>query len=137
MWDEFCGYIAAQDVLATPVVQVRDRIVGQCVTILYTYRKFCATASSSGQLILPEALKLLPLYTMGIHTMLPHCFLASLIVTMILDNGFLSCYLLSFYRSNTESSGLNLIRTRKCLANLLSNFCFFEIDISVEQVLLF
>ncbi|CAK9882645.1 unnamed protein product [Sphagnum jensenii] len=57
---------AAQDVLATPVVQVRDRIVGQCVTILYTYRKFCATASSSGQLILPEALKLLPLYTMAL-----------------------------------------------------------------------
>jgi protein transport protein SEC24 len=53
-------------VLATPVVQVRDRIVGQCVTILYTYRKFCATASSSGQLILPEALKLLPLYTMAL-----------------------------------------------------------------------
>jgi protein transport protein SEC24 len=57
---------AAQDVPNTPVVQLRDRMTGQCVTILYTYRKFCATASSAGQLILPEALKLLPLYTMAL-----------------------------------------------------------------------
>ncbi|XP_024381127.1 protein transport protein SEC24 C [Physcomitrium patens] len=57
---------AAQDVLTTQVAQERDRVSGQCVNILYTYRKFCATASSSGQLILPEALKLLPLYTMAL-----------------------------------------------------------------------
>jgi protein transport protein SEC24 len=57
---------AAQDVTTTPVAQERERMSGQCVTILYTYRKYCATASSSGQLILPEALKLLPLYTMAL-----------------------------------------------------------------------
>ncbi|KAG0560568.1 hypothetical protein M758_10G185600 [Ceratodon purpureus] len=56
----------AQDVTTTPVAQERERMSGQCVNILYTYRKFCATASSSGQLILPEALKLLPLYTMAL-----------------------------------------------------------------------
>jgi protein transport protein SEC24 len=57
---------AAQDVITTPVAQERERMSSQCVNILYTYRKFCATASSSGQLILPEALKLLPLYTMAL-----------------------------------------------------------------------
>jgi len=37
-----------------------------CINILLAYRKFCATVSSSGQLILPEALKLLPLYTLAL-----------------------------------------------------------------------
>jgi hypothetical protein len=66
-----CGFAAAHNVLTTPVAQVRDQLIAQCVTILYTYRKFCATASSSGQLILPEALKLLPLYTMGMLAIPP------------------------------------------------------------------
>jgi hypothetical protein len=52
-------------------VVVGLQLIVQCVTILYTYRKFCATASSSGQLILPEALKLLPLYTMGMLAIPP------------------------------------------------------------------
>ncbi len=33
--------------------------------VLYTYRKYCASNPAPGQLILPEALKLLPLYTLG------------------------------------------------------------------------
>ncbi|CAI5520886.1 unnamed protein product [Closterium sp. Naga37s-1] len=57
---------AAADVVTHPVQPVRDAAVQTAVSILYTYRKFCATASSSGQLILPEALKLLPLYTLAL-----------------------------------------------------------------------
>jgi len=41
--------------------------VTACVNSLYSYRKYCATTSSSGQLILPEALKLLPLYTLAVQ----------------------------------------------------------------------
>ena len=33
---------------------------------MQAYRKFCASTSSAVQLILPEALKLLPLYTLAI-----------------------------------------------------------------------
>ncbi|KAJ7560650.1 hypothetical protein O6H91_04G138900 [Diphasiastrum complanatum] len=57
---------AAQAVPAAPLQQIREQIINQCVNILYAYRKFCATASSSGQLILPEGLKLLPLYTLAL-----------------------------------------------------------------------
>ncbi|BBN17285.1 protein transport protein SEC24 [Marchantia polymorpha subsp. ruderalis] len=57
---------SAQEIPNVPLTQVRDQMTAQCVNILYTYRKFCATASSSGQLILPEALKLLPLYTLAL-----------------------------------------------------------------------
>jgi len=35
----------------------------QCAEILACYRKNCASPSSAGQLILPESMKLLPLYT--------------------------------------------------------------------------
>ncbi|XP_024531752.1 protein transport protein Sec24-like At4g32640 [Selaginella moellendorffii] len=57
---------AAQGVPVSPLSQVREQTIGQCVQSLFSYRKFCATASSSGQLILPECLKLLPLYTLAL-----------------------------------------------------------------------
>ena len=47
---------------AVPLGKVRDAIITRCVDILYVYRQHCATNSSPGQLILPEALKLFPLY---------------------------------------------------------------------------
>lgn len=46
---------------ATPK-QVKDNLVTRCATILACYRKNCASPSSVGQLILPECMKLLPLY---------------------------------------------------------------------------
>lgn len=45
---------------------IKDKVVADSVNALYAYRRFCATNSSAGQLILPEALKLLPLYTLGL-----------------------------------------------------------------------
>ena len=41
---------------------VKDQMVETVVNILYAYRVNCASATSHGQLILPESLKLLPLY---------------------------------------------------------------------------
>ncbi|KAK4395543.1 protein transport protein Sec24-like [Sesamum angolense] len=57
---------AANEIPSGPLAQVRDQATNACINILYSYRKFCATVSSSGQLILPEALKLLPLYTLAL-----------------------------------------------------------------------
>ncbi|MCO5596334.1 hypothetical protein L7F22_050395 [Adiantum nelumboides] len=57
---------AAQEAPANPLAQLREKMTSSCVNILFTYRKFCATASAAGQLILPEALKLLPLYTLAL-----------------------------------------------------------------------
>jgi protein transport protein SEC24 len=48
------------------IVDARKALRDAAVDILYTYRRRCASTTSSGQLILPEALKLLPLYTLGI-----------------------------------------------------------------------
>lgn len=46
--------------------QVRENLISQSVKILTAYRKHCAQPGSSlGQLILPEALKLLPVYVCG------------------------------------------------------------------------
>ncbi|MBA0866709.1 hypothetical protein Goshw_023625, partial [Gossypium schwendimanii] len=49
-----------------PLLQVRDHVTNLCINVLLSYRKFCARVSSTGQLILPEALKLLPLYTLAL-----------------------------------------------------------------------
>ncbi|KAK8628544.1 hypothetical protein V6N13_009131 [Hibiscus sabdariffa] len=57
---------AAIEIPTSPLVQVREQVTNLCINILFSYRKFCATVSSSGQLILPEALKLLPLYTLAL-----------------------------------------------------------------------
>ncbi|XP_052621536.1 protein transport protein Sec24-like CEF [Lactuca sativa] len=57
---------AAIEIPSSPLVQVREQVTNLCINILHSYRKFCATVSSSGQLILPEALKLLPLYTLAL-----------------------------------------------------------------------
>ncbi|XP_073159429.1 protein transport protein SEC24 C-like isoform X1 [Henckelia pumila] len=56
----------ANEIPSAPLSQVRDQATNVCVNILYSYRKFCATVSSAGQLILPEALKLLPLYILAL-----------------------------------------------------------------------
>lgn len=54
------------DVLTLPLNTVREGIVAATVATLFGYRKHCAAASAQGQLILPEALKLLPLYTLAL-----------------------------------------------------------------------
>eukprot|EP00899_Mesostigma_viride_P012163 jgi/Mesvir1/20948/Mv08019-RA.1 len=48
------------------LAQLREGAVSTCVNTLHAYRKFCATTSAAGQLILPEALKLMPLYTLAL-----------------------------------------------------------------------
>lgn len=45
----------------TPKV-FKDNLVNRAAQILACYRKHCASPTSAGQLILPECLKLLPLY---------------------------------------------------------------------------
>jgi len=47
----------------------KDAIDKTVVNVLHTYRRHCATDTSPGQLILPEALKLLPLYTLAMQKM--------------------------------------------------------------------
>eukprot|EP01010_Urceolus_cornutus_P000717 NODE_122_length_2336_cov_293.631832_g99_i0.p1 GENE.NODE_122_length_2336_cov_293.631832_g99_i0~~NODE_122_length_2336_cov_293.631832_g99_i0.p1 ORF type:complete len:396 (-),score=61.93 NODE_122_length_2336_cov_293.631832_g99_i0:205-1392(-) len=44
----------------------REEMSEQCGNILFSYRKNCASTPSSGHLILPEALKLLPLYCLSL-----------------------------------------------------------------------
>uniref|UniRef100_A0AAV1U5I3 Protein transport protein Sec24-like n=1 Tax=Peronospora matthiolae TaxID=2874970 RepID=A0AAV1U5I3_9STRA len=54
-----------KQLMRTTPMAVKESFVDQCVTVLFNYRKHCASSSSSGQLILPESLKLLPLYTLA------------------------------------------------------------------------
>jgi len=56
----------AQTLPGGTLANVREAATKTCVNVLHAYRKFCATSTSSGQLILPDALKLLPLYTLAL-----------------------------------------------------------------------
>ena len=42
---------------------IKDGLNSRCATILAAYRKHCSSPQSIGLLILPECMKLLPLYT--------------------------------------------------------------------------
>lgn len=43
--------------------QIREGLSSRCAKSLTAYRRHCASPSSAGQLVLPESMKLLPLYT--------------------------------------------------------------------------
>ncbi|XP_035123852.1 protein transport protein Sec24C isoform X2 [Callithrix jacchus] len=58
----YMAKFAYRGVLNSPVKAVRDTLITQCAQILACYRKNCASPSSTGQLILPECMKLLPVY---------------------------------------------------------------------------
>ncbi|XP_015002772.1 protein transport protein Sec24C isoform X1 [Macaca mulatta] len=58
----YMAKFAYRGVLNSPVKAVRDTLITQCAQILACYRKNCASPSSAGQLILPECMKLLPVY---------------------------------------------------------------------------
>ncbi|GES88569.1 Sec23/Sec24 family protein [Rhizophagus clarus] len=55
---------AVSNTITKPLRDIRDQITDKCVKILLSYRRHCASSSSPGQLILPEAFKLFPLYAL-------------------------------------------------------------------------
>ncbi|CAH1795236.1 unnamed protein product [Owenia fusiformis] len=55
--------LAIRNTLTSNPKAIREHLMDQCANILACYRKNCASPSSAGQLILPECMKLLPVYT--------------------------------------------------------------------------
>ena len=49
------------------LIHAKEQALTTTVSTLYSYRKFCASNNSTGQLILPEGLKVLPLYCLALH----------------------------------------------------------------------
>ena len=52
-----------QSINSVSIKTIRENIISTVVNILHSYRLNCASTSSTAQLILPESLKLLPLYS--------------------------------------------------------------------------
>jgi len=48
------------------ISKARDAFIGKSVHALFVYRKYCAASSSTVQLILPDALKVLPVSVLGL-----------------------------------------------------------------------
>lgn len=62
------GRLAIHDLITKKngsVERLKESMLERCVEILTSYRKNCATHPSPGQLILPEALKLLPIFVLS------------------------------------------------------------------------
>jgi len=53
---------AARDAFKRPLKEVRGSVFETCISVLFSYRKYVATRSAAGQLILPESLKLVAVY---------------------------------------------------------------------------
>jgi protein transport protein SEC24 len=67
---ETLGYLMARHALNDHLERpnkcsIKDSVMKQLVAILHAYRVNCAVSSGSGQLILPDSLKALPLYISG------------------------------------------------------------------------
>lgn len=63
--DAIISYLVRTSVQTTITLDVRTvmkDLIDAAIEMLYSYRRHCASNSSPGQLILPESLKLLPLY---------------------------------------------------------------------------
>jgi len=58
----YLSKFALRQVLSSNPQSIKENLIQRCVQILACYRQHCATPSTSGQLILPECMKLLPLY---------------------------------------------------------------------------
>ncbi len=56
----------AQQLPGATLASVREHVTSSVVATLHAYRKHCATHSSMMQLILPDALKLLPLHALAL-----------------------------------------------------------------------
>jgi protein transport protein SEC24 len=54
--------LAIRSVLVSTPKSIRDNIITQAATMLACYRKHCAQSTTAGQLILPDTMKLLPVY---------------------------------------------------------------------------
>merc|ERR1719500_2532503 len=64
--DTVVNFVAKQSIsrlMESNPKTVKEHLITNCANILACYRKNCASPSSAGQLILPECMKLLPLYT--------------------------------------------------------------------------
>lgn len=59
--------MAVREIPSRTTTYIRNRLTDYVVDILASYRKYCATSSASGQLILPESLKFLPLFILGLQ----------------------------------------------------------------------
>jgi protein transport protein SEC24 len=60
------AHIAIRAIPNNTLSEVRNMIAEKCVDVLAAYRKYCASSTSPGQLILPESLKLLPVFVLAL-----------------------------------------------------------------------
>eukprot|EP00891_Asterochloris_glomerata_P005862 jgi/Astpho2/5862/Aster-02364 len=63
----FLARMAASQIPTAPLSVCRDQISRGCINTLFAYRKHCTTSPATGQLILPQALKLLPAFSLGMY----------------------------------------------------------------------
>lgn len=60
---DYFFFVAVRSITISTPKSIQESIITQAANMLACYRKNCAQSTAAGQLILPDTLKLLPIYT--------------------------------------------------------------------------
>jgi len=107
----------------------REDLLNMCVDMLLSYRLHCATSTTAGQLILPESLKLLPLYVMALFK---HAAFRGKSEVRADERVY---FLMRFERLPVSMSSLSLYPALRCLHRSLTNDRKLEAAIKASSLL--
>ena len=102
--------------MSMPYKTIRENFTHQCAVILSCYRKHCSSHSPVGQLILPDTLKLLPMYAncmlkndalLSREWDILHHYLWQFVSAIVSGSLFTSCVCLSFYLYPSPASSFS------------------------------
>ncbi|XP_076277472.1 COPII coat complex component secretory 24CD isoform X2 [Lasioglossum baleicum] len=147
--DAIINFFAKQSVfklIESSPKTVKDNLIAKSSCMLAAYRKHCASPSSAGQLILPECMKLLPLYTNALlrtdalaggadMTIDDRSFVMQAVATMPISISVAYIYPRLFSLHNVDPQDTELPQMLRCSINKFSEDGAYLLENSIHMFL--
>lgn len=147
--DAIINFFAKQSVfklIESSPKTVKDNLIARSSCMLAAYRKHCASPSSAGQLILPECMKLLPLYTNALlrtdalaggadMTIDDRAFVMQAVATMPISISVAYIYPRLFSLHNVDPQDTELPQMLRCSINKFSEDGAYLLENSIHMFL--